>query len=142
MKFPYKKIPVIDPKLREVSYVFRPIIPVTLSFKGNSVSYEVLIDSGADECVFDTEIAKILRLPLSEDKEKSFGGIGGDEIKAYRQGIEMGIGGVSFVTEVYFSPDLSKVGYGILGQKGFFDHFRVRFVYSKKTVEITEERRG
>lgn len=142
MKFPYKKIPVIDPKTQEVSHVFRPIIPVTLSFKGNSVSYEVLIDSGADECVFDTEIAKILRLPLNEEKEKSFGGISGGEIKAYRQGVEVGVDGISFVTEVYFSPDLSRMGYGILGQKGFFDHFRVRFIYSKKVVEITKETRS
>jgi len=142
MKFPYKKIPVVDPKFREVSSAFRPIIPVTLSFKGSSVGYEVLIDSGADECVFDAEIAKVLHLPLIEEKEKSFGGVGGSEIKAYRQGIEMGVGGASFVTEVYFSPDLSKLGYGILGQKGFFDHFRVRFIYSKKTVEITEEKRN
>jgi len=142
MKFPYKKIPIIDSRTQKISYVFRPIIPVTLSFKGNSVSYEVLIDSGADECIFDTEIARILHLPLNEEKEKSFGGISGGEIKAYRQGIEMSAGGVSFVTEVYFSPDLSRMGYGILGQKGFFDHFRVRFIYSKKMVEIAKELRS
>ncbi len=139
MKFPYKKIPIIDPKTDEVSHIFRPIIPVTLSFKGNSVGYEVLIDSGADDCVFDAEIAKILRLPLDEEKEKSFGGISGSEVKAYRQGIEMSIGGISYIAEVYFSPNLTKMGYGILGQRGFFDHFRVRFIYSKRVIEITKE---
>ncbi len=139
MKFPYKKIPVIDPKADEVFYVFRPIIPVTLFFKGNSVSYEVLIDSGADDCVFDAELTKILHLPLDEEKEKSFGGISGGEIKAYRQGVEMSVGGILYITEVYFSPNLAKMGYGILGQRGFFDHFRVRFIYSKKVVEITKE---
>lgn len=142
MKFPYKKIPIVDPKVQEISHVFRPIIPVTLSFKGNSVGYEVLIDSGADECIFDTEIARILHLPLNEEKEKSFGGISGGEIKAYRQGIEMGVGGVSFVTEVYFSPNLSRMGYGILGQKGFFDHFRVRFIYTKRIVEVVREKKS
>jgi len=141
MKFPYKKIPVIDPKSQKADHVFRPIIPVTLSFRGKSVSYEVLIDSGADNCIFDSAIAGVLRMPLSEDREKYFGGIGGSGIRAYKQGVELSIGGVSFVTEVYFSSDLAKMGYGVLGQRGFFDHFRVRFVYSKKTVEITREQR-
>jgi hypothetical protein len=37
---------------------------------------------------------------------------------------------------VGFSSDIAKHGYGILGQKGFFNLFVVKFDYRKAEVEI------
>ena len=55
MKFPYK------------SYghgILRPVIPIMVSFKDRSVKYEVLVDSGADSCIFSAGITEILGINL------------------------------------------------------------------------------
>ena len=46
MKFKYKRYGSIS----------RPVIEITLKNQNKSVRYEVLIDSGADLCLFDEEI--------------------------------------------------------------------------------------
>ena len=61
MKFPYKKIPILD--IFDISnkrFVYRPIIPVYIRNKNKEVGYEVLIDSGADYCIFHSDIAAII----------------------------------------------------------------------------------
>lgn len=44
MIFKYKKI---------ASSIIRPIIPVELRYKNARIRHEVLVDSGADSCIFD-----------------------------------------------------------------------------------------
>ncbi len=55
MKFGYKKY---GPG------IFRPVIPIEVIYNGTAVPYEVLVDSGADICIFDAQIAEILGLLL------------------------------------------------------------------------------
>lgn len=142
MKFPYKKIPILlDPKTRRIGTTHRPIIPVEIAYKGESRRYEALIDSGADHCIFHAEIAELLNIRLEDGKKYVFGGIGGSGLVGYIHPATLTIGGHSFDTEVVFSFDISQSGYGILGQTGFFDHFRIRFIYAKKLVEVTREMR-
>ena len=59
MRFKYKQI------LRNV---IRPIIPVTLKYKGKTISYEALIDSGADTCVFPAEIGELVGIDIKTGK--------------------------------------------------------------------------
>ena len=62
MKFRYKKYG---------HGVLRPVIPIEVIYKNNPVPYEVLIDSGADFCIFDAQIADILGIDVeSGEKEK------------------------------------------------------------------------
>lgn len=46
MKFRYKKY---GPG------ILRPIIPIEIIYQNRSVGYEVLVDSGADFCIFDSQ---------------------------------------------------------------------------------------
>ncbi|MDO8259932.1 MAG: hypothetical protein Q7T50_00350 [Candidatus Magasanikbacteria bacterium] len=39
-----------------------------------------------------------------------------------------------------FSYDIAKHGYGVLGQKGFFDLFAVKFDLKKEQIELTPKR--
>lgn len=39
-----------------------------------------------------------------------------------------------------FSYEISPYGFGILGQKGFFDLFRIKFILSKGIIEIVLEK--
>lgn len=143
MKFAYKKIPIfLALGGREIEFVYRPIIPIKITSKETSVRYEALIDSEADFCIFHSEVAEVLDISLEGGKKYSFGGMGASGLVGYKHPVMLVVGGVDFKTEVVFSPDIPQNAYGVLGQRGFFDHFRVRFVYAKKVVEIVEERRS
>ena len=55
MKFDYK---------RYDTNTLRPVIPVKLKNSETSIGYEVLVDSGADLCIFDAEIGEALGLDI------------------------------------------------------------------------------
>lgn len=57
MKFPYLKIPSVDPRK---PWIIRPIIPLIISSQQKSVRTDALIDSGADRCLFNLEIGEII----------------------------------------------------------------------------------
>lgn len=144
MNFSYKKIPIIDIKRKRiVDYIYRPLLKIGIKTQLNSgndfVDYEALIDSGADDCLFPEELAEIAKISIDKTKGKRFSGLGGSSMVGYPASVSISLGEYNFSTEIYFSSNLE--GYGILGQKGFFDKFRIRFIYSKKMVEIVEERR-
>jgi hypothetical protein len=70
-----------------------------------------------------------------------FGGIqerGGAE--AFLHSITVVIGGWNYRTTIGFSYDIAQHGFGIFGQKGFFDIFVVKFDYAKEEVELKERR--
>ncbi len=114
----------------------RPLIPIMLRFNKTDVGTLALIDSGADFNIFHADLAKPLGLDLSKLKEIEFGGIKkqNGQCKGYLAVIEIGVGGNFYNCAVLFSKDISDNGYGILGQIGFFDQFRVTLDY--KTDQI------
>ena len=123
MKFRYHKLD-LNPKSDFFGKtILKPIIPIKISKAGIELQYGALIDSGADLCILDAQIGDYLGINVKTGMEVPFGGIqnlGG--AKAYIHTVTLNIGGLEFRTEVGFSDDISKNGYGILGQKGFFDH--------------------
>ena len=144
MDFSYARIPIVNlAKKQVIDYVYRPIIKIGIKkeFNGNSeyIDYRALIDSGADDCLFPWELADLAGLTIKEANGKVFRGLGSGSIIGYKTDIRLYLGGITVFTEVYFSRNL--IGHGILGQRGFFDKFRIRFIYSKKRIEIVEERR-
>lgn len=144
MDFSYSKIPIVDlTRRRVVDYVYRPIIKIgikkELNGKNGYIDYEALIDSGADDCLFPWELVELAGLHIERRNGKVFRGLGGGLVIGYKGRVNLSLGGYDFTTESYFAPKLT--GYGILGQRGFFDKFRIRFIYSKKRIEIVEEER-
>ncbi len=137
MQFKYHKISLTPSSDFFGKALYKPIIPVKISRNGLSLQYAVLIDSGADFCIFDAEIGHALGLNVKQGIEIPFGGIqsiGGTKAYIHRLNIE--IGGHKFETEVGFSYDISKNGYGILGQKGFFDRFVAKFDLIKNEIDL------
>lgn len=116
----------------------RPIIPVTLRFKNIELRYLALLDSGADFNIFHGEIAKILKINLPKLKNPmAFSGIKeGATGKGYFTTIDIGINDRYTNTPVVFSNDISSDGYGILGQQGFFNHYKISFNYLAKEIVI------
>ncbi|MBI2032431.1 MAG: hypothetical protein HYT09_02175, partial [Candidatus Levybacteria bacterium] len=84
------------------------------------------------------DIAKILKLDLSKLKNLvDFSGINGRGI-GYFTSLDIGIEN-DFInnTPVVFSNDISENGYGILGQQGFFNNFKIEFSYKTKNIILT-----
>ncbi len=116
--------------------VFRPVIDIRLLWNSQSTQYRVLIDSGADYCVFHSEIADVLGIRLKGGKKMTFYGTGGTPQVAYFHTIQIEIGGWPMDLYCGFSSDMESLPYGLLGQTGFFDHFKIEFDYTNKRIEL------
>lgn len=124
-------------RYQEISpQIIRPIIQIVLKAKGKFVIYLALIDSGADYCIFNIQVAKELGIPL-QSRKVSLKGIGREKVTGYLGKVEMSINGASYDLIAIFAQ-ISDFGHGILGQKGFFDHFDVKLSYQKQAIELTK----
>src|SRR6266576_3763224 len=119
---------------------YRPLIPITLKLGKKEIKYIALIDSGADFNIFHEDIAKILKIDLSKLKSMKFSGIkeGAEGIGRFTS-LDLGIDNTFFNSPVVFSNDISPNGYGILGQQGFFNHFKIQFDYPARTIRLEKE---
>ena len=132
MKFGYKKFS---------STVLRPIIPIEIGYKDFFIGYEVLVDSGADICIFDAEIGELLGINIKLGEKKEVYGITGVVENYYLHPITIRVGGWPFKIKAGFIPDLGKrQRYGVVGQIGFFDIFIVKFDLIKEEIELKERK--
>jgi len=138
MKFPYLKTPGKDPRKKWVS---RPIIPIILFEPKGSINIYALIDSGADKCLFNSEIGKEIGLEIEKGKKEIFSGIEGGKLTAFLHPVELQIMGMEMRIEIEAgfvdSPGVS----AILGQEGFFDAFKIKFERSRNVIEIIPVRK-
>lgn len=137
MKFKYLKFRLLEQSRFFGNSVLRPIIPLGIFHSNNALKYAALIDSGADFNIFDAELGEYLGLNIKSGLKETFGGIqerGGAE--AFFHEITLNIGGWDYKTIVGFSYAIARHGYGILGQKGFFDIFVVKFDLLKEEIEL------
>lgn len=127
MKFKYKKYG---------SGILRPVIPIKVRYKDRTVNYQVLIDSGADICIFDASVAALLGVKLDPSKKAIMVGITGKPELYYYHKVIIIVGEWEYVAEVGFKPNFSGMGYGVVGQKGFFDNFVVKFDLTKAEIDL------
>lgn len=130
MKFKYKRYGL---------GTLRPIIPVEVSCNGIDIPYEVLIDSGADICIFDSNIADILGIDVVKGIRHEVWGITGVPEYYYLHRVTIVINGLKYKTDVGFM-NLRNQSFGIVGQKGFFDKFTVKFDLQEEEIEIKYKR--
>jgi len=130
MKFKYKKY----------GSILRPVIPVRIEHKDRFVNYEALVDSGADFCIFDAQMGEILGIDVMNGEEKKVFGITGVAENYYVHEVTIKVGGWPYRVEAGFLPAIARMGYGVLGQKGFFDMFVVKFDLSKEEIELKERK--
>jgi len=122
---------------KKIGNFWKPIIPINLKNNNKELKYVALLDSGSDICIFHSDLATILDIDLNKLSKSSFGGIKkGMRGIMYMSVIEIGIDDYKFETPIYFSPDISPDGYGIVGQNGFFDKFKVLFNLQTRKIEL------
>ena len=134
MQFPYKKF-----KLADGTDLLKPIIPIGLLFNDKLIRYEALIDSGADFNLFNAEIGELLDMDIRSGKKVEFSGVAGKPFEVYLHEVTIEIGGWQHKIPAGFSYEISSYGFGVLGQKGFFNLFRIQFLFSKGIIEIMPE---
>ena len=137
MKFSYKRLDVVPcPAFPDTHNTLRPIIPVVLEYGGMKIDYEALVDSGADFCIFHSLVGDIIGIDVESGKEAGFGGVGGAGMRAYFHTVKVYVGDYSYDLYCGFTRDIPADGYGILGQVGFFDHFKVNFDNREEEIEV------
>ncbi len=133
MKFKYRELDIPSPFSKRQK-LQRPIIPVSLHGRKNSIRYEALIDSGADFSILPSGLAEILRINLIKLKKIYFGSASGEIIDGFISEVGIELEGEIFKSKVVFANLPKNVG--ILGQYGFFDKFIVKFDLIKREVEV------
>ncbi len=128
MKFSYKRY----------GTVLRPVIPLKLKHGGAEIGYHVLVDSGADLCIFDAEIGQAIGINVTAGKPRQVFGVGGKSSIYYLHQVTIEVGGWSHQIEAGFMPNVAGrvMQYGLVGQKGFFNLFTVKFDLMKEEVEL------
>ena len=112
----------------------RPFIPLTLRHKDRIVKIKALVDSGADFCMFDGELAHILDIDLTKHEKINVNGVTG-KATCYVVHIEIGVEGKFFPSPAIFSFEFSPDEFGgLAGQLGFFDTFTVEF--NRKVMNV------
>lgn len=129
MKFKYKKY---GPG------IIRPVIPVEIEYQNRSVSYEVLVDSGADFCIFDAQIGSALGIDVENGDRGEVWGITGIQEYYFIHPITIRVGGWPYKIRAGFLPNIARMGYGVVGQNGFFNLFAVKFDLVKEEIELKE----
>lgn len=132
MKFKYK---------RYSKTTLRPVVPIKIKNEGNTVGYEVLVDSGADLCIFDAEIGEAIGIDVKSGKRHEVFGVGGkSSIYFLHEEVEIEVGGHSYKIDAGFMHNVAGnvMPYGIVGQNGFFSIFVVKFDLKKEMVELKE----
>jgi len=140
MNFRYRKFPV-DSKncpFPNKKSALRPVIQIDFETSSGNFGYLVLIDSGADYCIFHASVGEQLGIDIKSGKPLIFFGTSGDPQKAYFHEITFKIGGHLHTCGVGFSYDMEKLAYGLLGQDGFFNKWVVKFEYQKENIDLRE----
>jgi hypothetical protein len=137
MKFSYEKqIDIHNPQLPWRS---RPAVRVQLSYGDRYQSVMALNDSGAEITLFHISLAKQLGINLFQ-REATVFGISGELMPVYFQRLKLKLEGTTEPIDVEAafvdSPGVS----ALLGQSGFFEHFRICFDRGKEEVEIRATR--
>lgn len=128
--YPYSLFPIA----RSEPYPYgatahRPLIfaSVTAS-NGLSAEAAVLLDSGADNCLFPLRLASLLNLDVYAMPREFTGGVGSESNATYFDDLKIDLGkGIVFSAYVGFTEGMDAMAIGLLGQDGFFDHFNVEF---------------
>ena len=133
MKFSYTKIPTRD--LRR-AWASRPLVSVRLHGPTGIVLVDALLDSGADSCVFDASIGKAIGAVPKGSLPTTFRGIGNGHLQGWAHAVRIEILGAQDQIEVMagFTEGLGISA--ILGQEGFFDHYKITFERQKNRFEL------
>lgn len=120
--------------------LYKPWITVRLgcnkTHKITSAPIIALIDSGADVCFCSTDIGNSLGVNFKNKPVKTFITANSSSLVTVSELLTLYVCGKKYECPFYFSKDLPHETPIILGQIGFFDHFKVTFDLENKEIEL------
>lgn len=125
-------------KYARFGQTLRPVMPIKVKSENKSIDYQVLVDSGADMCIFDEELGEVLGLNVGSGKPNEVFGVGGKASLYYLHKIKIEVGGWEYEIEAGFMPNVAGrvMPYGLVGQKGFFENFIIKFDLLKEEIDL------
>ena len=134
LKFPYQKYPDPDSK---GGFFYSAVLPVSVALPAlhspRSKRFEAYIDSGATYCQFQSAMGRALGFDIEKGELVKTMGISGPT-EVYLHEISLYLPGGIVSTIATFSESLPVLG--LLGMKGFFEHFTVTFNPFALRVEL------
>lgn len=95
-----------------------------------------LIDSGADVCLCSKMIGLWLGINFDKAKKVPMVAANRSTFDTVIEEVNLNVCGKKYKCPFYFSDSLPRETPIILGQKGFFDHFKITFDLANKEIEI------
>lgn len=147
MRFNCKVHPVIEthPAFKDEKFHWWPVVPVRLIYKHSPPTrrIEAIVDSGSPYCLFHASICNSIGIKRLEDgvEDTLKGIVGGKNVPSvpmYFHKVKIVVADGQFETMAGFSWGLA-VG-GLLGRRGFFENFVVKFDCSLDPPQIDVER--
>ena len=131
MIFRYVKIKTPDGELIRL-----PAIPIRLTCNKRHQDLYALIDSGAELCVLNSSIAKTLKIDVTKGNPLSLTGLVGGSVPGYLHQLNLSMQGLPSIDLLVAFTETDDPEMPILGQRGFFDNFQIRFQRYKDLIEI------
>ena len=121
MRAPYRPFPTPNGKTD-----YYPLVRGCIAKKHGPKTrqFEVLVDSGASDCIFHADTARSIGINLESGRKEIRNGIGGSQ-EIWIHTIQLYIGAEMLSIEAGFAKTLPVAG--LLGRKGFFENFKITF---------------
>lgn len=136
IKFDYAPEVFFNEKTRKVEYIYRPLIPIRLTYKRSFGKFPIscLLDSGADRNLFPAQWGETVGIKIKSGEEITHYGIGNKDIKCFRHKVILFVEAYRFEAEADFSFEQS---FPLLGRDGFFKHFKkITFHEKERLIEL------
>ena len=104
----------------------RPVLTLEIESHDRKLGCMAIVDSGADECVFPLSYALELGLDPLKAETGHTSGVGGAS-NTYHWDVTLRFQFGAVRLRAGFMESLNTIGFGLLGQTGFFDYAKVLF---------------
>jgi hypothetical protein len=131
------KYTYVKDKYKTGSFVRLPFLRVKLAYGHNLVDVVGLIDTGAEDSLFDAEIADALGIDIKATNiEKEYFGIAGQSIVGYVHSVQMQVQGFSEWIDIEAGFFDTELPYPLIGESGFLDNYQLTLMRYKGRFEI------
>ena len=114
----------------------RPYVIVRLAHETKHKDVIALVDSGADLCLFHSDIGKLIGINVESGSELAFQGVSGAKAIAYLHRVSLTVRDMNSISLDVGFTDSMAIGTGLLGQQGFFEQFHINFNLGEKIFEM------
>lgn len=133
MKYRYR--PYADQRFPNGDLIVFPLVNLTLKKGRRTLSIDCLVDSGASQSLFNTDIAELLEIDLTKAARQNYVGIGNNTLEGYRSSVSLKLSG--FDTWVTFEAGFVEQNeMPLLGHAGFFENYEITFRAYQNRFEI------